>query len=268
MLALVTGASSGIGLQYAIVLARDYHCDLFLVSNQEQELLAVAERLRQEYTIQATTLCIDLAQENAAETLYQFAQEHNLKVEVLINNAGMLIYEPLLEIPMAKVQTILMLHMVTLTKLCKLFGEDMCQRGKGYILNMSSMTAWMTIPGIQCYNASKAYVLNFSKSLWYEFKPNGVHVLAVTPGTINTPLLKLPDHLRKMLVATGIAMQPEKLVKKALRTLFRSWKKRTMPGAINHIIVPIINHIPDWVVFAFVKRLPVYKPIYKYRKEC
>ncbi len=266
MVALVTGASSGIGLQYATVLARDYHCDLVLVSNQEQELLAVAERLTQEYTIQATTLCMDLAQENAAETVYQFAQENNLEIDVLINNAGMLIFKPIIETEMQKIQTLLMLHMVTLTKLCKLFGDDMCKRGKGYILNMSSMTAWMTMPGIQCYNASKAYVLNFSKALWYEFKPNGVHVLAVTPGTINTPLFNLPERLRKLLVKTGIAMQPERLVKKALHKLFRSWTKRTMPGAINYIIVPIISHLPDWLVFAFVKRLDIFKPIYKYRK--
>ncbi len=260
MTALVTGASSGIGLQYATVLARDYHCDLFLVSNQEQELQEVAHTLHQAYQVKTTSYCMDLADINAAETLYHFAQENNLEIDVLINNAGILIFKPIIETEMPKVQTLLMLHMVTLTKLCKLFGDDMCKRGKGYILNMSSMTAWMTMPGIQCYNASKAYVLNFSKALWYEFKPNGVHVLAVTPGTINTPLFNLPERLRKLLVATGIAMQPEKLVKRALRKLFRSWTKRTMPGAINYIIVPIISHLPDWFVFTVMKRLPLFKP--------
>ena len=256
MFALVTGASSGIGLHYATQLARDYHYDLLLVSNQAQELHDVAVRLAADYRITAIDYCADLAEQNAAEQLFDFAKQQQIEVEVLINNAGILIFRELAQTPMPKLQTLLMLHMVTLTKLCKLFGEEMCRRHRGYILNMSSMTAWMTMPGIQCYNASKAYVLNFSKALWYEYKRYGVHVLAVTPGTINTPLFDLPDKMRRLLLATGIAMQPETLVRRALRKLFRSWKKRSMPGAWNYIIVPIISHLPDWVVFAAMKRLP------------
>ncbi len=258
MTALVTGASSGIGLQYATVLARDYHCDLLLVSNQEKELYTVTEQLASDYAVKATSMYVDLAQENAAEQVYQFAHENGLQIDILINNAGVLIFHPLTDTPMQKVQTLLMLHMVTLTKLCKLFSEDMSMRGKGYILNMSSMTSWMTMPGIQCYNASKAYVLNFSKAFWYEMKPYGVHVLAVTPGTINTSLFDLNERLRRILIKTGIAMQPEKFVKKALHKLFHSWKKRSMPGAINYLIVPIISHLPDWFVFSAMKKLPMF----------
>ncbi len=107
-----------------------------------------------------------------------------------------------------------MLHMSNLNKTLPIFGVDMCARRCGYVLNMSSMSAWMTMPGIQCYNASKGYVLNFSKSLWYEFKPYGVHVIAITPGAINTPLFDLSDKFRKLLLTFRISMQPEVLVKK------------------------------------------------------
>ena len=115
----------------------------------------------------------------------------------------MLIFQSFRTTPMKKIETLAMLHVVTMTKLCRLFAVDMCERERGYILNMSSMSAWMAMPGIQCYNASKVYVLSFSKSLWYELRP---------------------------------------------RVLFKRRKKTCMPGAWNYIIVPIINHLPDWVV--------------------
>lgn len=255
MYALVTGASSGIGLEYATQLACNYRYNLFLVSNQEKELAEVASFLSKTYGVKVVSLFIDLSKENAAERVFDFAREKNIEVEVLVNNAGVLIFYPLCETPMSKIQTLLMLHVLTLTKLCKLFGEQMCSRGKGYILNMSSMTAWMTMPGIQCYNASKSYVLNFSKALWYEFIRKDVRVLAVTPGTINTSLFSLPERMRKVLLKFGISMQPEILVKKALRKLFRTKRKTYLPGAWNFVIVPIISHLPDWFIFAAMKKL-------------
>ncbi len=259
MLALVTGASSGIGLQYATQLARDYHTDLLLVSNQERELNDVAAHLTTTYGVKAVAHYADLGLPNAAEEIFAFACDNGLQIDVLINNAGVLLFRPLCSTPMPKIETLLTLHVLTLTKLCRLFGEEMCRRGNGYILNMSSMTAWMTMPGIQCYNASKAYVLNFSKAIWYEFGRKGVRVLAVTPGTINTSLFDLPEKMRKLLLAFGIAMQPETLVRKALKKLFTSKRKAYLPGAWNFIIVPIISHLPDWFVLRAMKKLKPFR---------
>ena len=258
MFALVTGASSGIGLHYATQLARDYRYDLLLVSNQAQELNEVACRLAEKYAVKTVALFADLSLPNAAETVFRFACDNHIEVDVLINNAGVLLFRPLCATPIPKIETLLALHVLTLTKLCRLFGETMCRRGRGYILNMASMTAWMAMPGIQCYNASKAYVLNFSKAIWYEFGRKGVRVLAVTPGTINTPLLGLPDKQRKQLLALGISMQPETLARKALRKLFKSKRKTYLPSAWNFVIVPIISHLPDWLVFGVMKRLKLF----------
>jgi len=266
MYALVTGASSGIGLRYAEALARDYHYDLLLVSNQEKELSEVAERLHTTYGVQTRWLYMNLAQADAAERIYSFCRENDLNVEVLINNAGMLIFEPFIVASSAKIQTITMLHVVTLTNLCRLFAPDMCERGKGYILNMSSMSAWMAMPGIQCYNATKGYVLNFSRALWYELRGRGVHVLAMTPGSTDTGMLPFPPTFAKLLRAVGITMSPEKLVRKALKALFRSKRKRYMPGAWNRIIVPIINHLPDWLVIAIMRRVPLFDPCFADKK--
>lgn len=252
--ALVTGASSGIGLRYATALARDYKYNIVLVSNQEQELEQVAHDLRNKFQVEAETLFTDLSAIDAAENVYRFCQEKGLFIEVLVNNAGMLIFERLVNVSPKRLQTLLMLHVVTMTKLCQLFAKDMIAAHqndpsqKGYILNMSSMSAWMAMPGIQCYNATKGYVLNFSRSLWYELMPEGIHVLAMTPGSTDTGLLPFSEKFGRLLRRVGITMPPERLVKRALYVLFHTHRKRCMPGGWNYIIVPIINHLPDWVV--------------------
>ena len=258
MYALVTGASSGIGLQYATQLARDYHYDLLLVSNQERELREVAESLAQTFGVRTRSLYIDLSRMEAADEIYAFCQKEQIEVEVLINNAGMLIFDQFVRVPMRRIETLLMLHIVTATKLCRLFAPDMIRRRKGFILNMSSMSAWMAMPSIVCYNASKSYLLNFSRALWYEMRPQGVHVLAVTPGSTDTGLLPFGEKFGRILRGVGITMPPERLVHKALHHLFYSRRKRSMPGAWNHIIVPIINHLPDWLVFAVMRRMPMF----------
>lgn len=257
MYALVTGASSGIGLRYARTLALVYHYNLLMISNQSAELEQSAREIHDESGVETLTLCMNLAAMDAADDVMKYVHDHQLEVDVLINNAGMLIFDPLVDVPVARVDTLLMLHVVTMTKLCRLIAPEMMERGRGYILNMSSMSAWMAMPYIQCYNASKAYVLSFSKSLWYELNPYHVHVLAMTPGSTDTGLLPFPPQWGKILRAVGITMSPERLVSRALKVLFHTSRKRCMPGAWNYIIVPIINHLPDWLVRFFMKILKI-----------
>lgn len=258
MLALVTGASSGIGLQYATALARDYHTDLLLVSNQEKELEEVAKQLAADYGVRTYSLYKDLSQINAAEELYDYCHTNNLEVDILINNAGVFFFNPLTETSMRRFELMLMLHVVTVGKLCRLFGEDMCKRGNGYILNMSSMSAWMAYPGIQTYNATKAFIYNFSKSLWYEFKPKGVGITVMTPGAVDTALFGLAPKYRRLAVKLSVSIPPEKLVKKALKRMFKK-KKWGMPGILNHLATPLLKHTPDWLVFATYKWVGQYQ---------
>ncbi len=264
MYALITGASSGIGKAYATILAREYKHDLLLVSNQEKELEEVATELRN-FGVKTIPYYCNLARQEAAQEIYDWCADNHIEVDILINNAGMFFWKTYNDVTPERVLTITNLHIVTLTMLCRLFGEDMCRRQKGYILNMSSMTAWMTFPGIQCYNSTKAYVLSLSKSLWYEMKPQGVIVTALTPGAIDTPLYGLDDKIRRRLVWWGISYPPEKFARIALKRLFRG-KKQAMPGWVNHIAVPILKHLPDWAVFVAMKHLPQYKSIMLNRK--
>lgn len=274
MLSLVTGASSGIGLQYATQLARDYHSDVLLVSNQEAELQVVAHDLEEQYHVQAIPHYADLSKQDAAEELYRYCRENELVVDVLINDAGVFFFNPYCETSMRRIEFMLNLHTVTVAKLCRLFGEDMMKREltveeqsqricgkprrKGYILNMSSMSAWMAMPGIQTYNATKAFIYNLSKSLWYEFYPKGVNITVITPGAVDTALFGLAPNLRRLAVNLSVSIPPEKLVRRALRKMFRG-KKADMPGVLNHLATPLLKHTPDWLIFLVMKYIAKYQ---------
>ena len=170
----------------------------------------------------------------------------------------MLGFNPIIKTAKKRVDVMLDLHVKTVAHMCQVFGADMAERGHGYILNMSSMSAWMTMPGINVYNSTKSFILNFSRSLWYELKPLGVTVTAICPGAVDTGLYGLSDYWRKVAVGIGVSLRPEKLVKKALKAMFKG-KKQCMPGLINHLFVPIIKHLPDWFVFAVIKRLECFQ---------
>lgn len=263
MTSLVTGASSGIGLQYATALARDYHTDLLLVSNQEQEQIDVARQLAETYGVKTTPLYADLSQQDAAEKLHQYCVDNKMQVDILVNNAGVFFFNPLTETSMKRLELMINLHVMTVAKLTRLFAEDMVKREltdeekqervlgkprkKGYILNMSSMSAWMAYPGIQTYNATKAFIYNFSKSLWYELYPQGVNITVMTPGAVDTALFGLAPNLRKLAVNLTVSIPPEKLVKRALKRMFKG-RKAGMPGVINHLSTPLLKHTPDWLV--------------------
>ena len=270
MIALVTGASSGIGLQYATQLARDYHCDLLLVSNQEKELNRVAADLAATYGVKTVPHFADLSLNDAAEDLHAWCHENGYVVDILINNAGVFFFNPYCETNMRRIELMLQLHVMTVAKLTRLFAEDMIKREltpeeaaqricgrkrkRGYILNMSSMSAWMAMPGIQTYNASKAFIYNFSKSLWYELQPHNVGITVMAPGAVDTALFGLAPNLRKLAVNLTVSIPPERLVKRALKKMFRG-KKADTPGFINWLSTPMLKHTPDWILFLAQKKL-------------
>ena len=123
---------------------------------------------------------------------------------------------------------------------------------------MSSMSAWMAMPGIQCYNATKAFIYNFSKSIWYELRPKGVNITVMAPGAVDTALFGLAPHLRRLAVALTVSIPPKKLVKRALRKMFRG-KKADTPGVINWLATPLLKHTPDWLVFLVMKFIGKYQ---------
>ena len=240
--AMVTGGSSGMGLEYARQLA-EIGCNLLLVSNQKVELERVAEDLKRDKTLQVIPHYQDLATETAAEELFAFCQNESLQIDILINNAGMFFFEELTKENQAKALTMLRLHTFTPTRLCILFGEEMKKRGYGYIINMSSMAAKLPCPGITVYSATKAYLKSFGKSLYFEMRPYGVGVTTVCPAAIATPLYKLKPSLLNLGVIIGLIGTPQWLVRRVLSGMMR--KKRVVkPGFMNYYLPPLIALLP------------------------
>ena len=235
--ALITGGSSGIGLEYSREFAsRGYR--LALVSNREGELADAKQSLEREFGVPVHILCADLSDAGCAEKVLAWCDSLSLEVEVLVNNAGMFFMEYLSPENITKAETMMGLHVCTPTKLCILFGARMKERGRGYILNMSSMTARIPAPGIVVYSASKAYLKSFSRSFSYEMRPFGVKVTAVCPAAIDTGLYPISPALRRTLRSIGIIRSPRWLVRRAVRALFRG--RRTVSPGITNAKVPVL----------------------------
>ena len=246
MWALITGASSGIGYCYAEELAsRGY--PLVVVSNEEAALCKAADRLARQYGVEICPIPMDLAMADAADRLYEACRERNIRIAVLVNNAGMYRFGETLDIDSGFTTKMLALHVLTPTRLCLLFGQDMRRQRHGYILNMSSVTAWLAYPGINVYGATKRYLKNFSRGLHTELRDYGVYVTAVCPGAVDTDLYNLNEKLRRRLVRSGIMLPPGKLARKAVRALFRG-KAVLVPGLLNRLALPFIGLIPHGLI--------------------
>ncbi|MBQ4298919.1 MAG: SDR family NAD(P)-dependent oxidoreductase, partial [Bacteroidales bacterium] len=153
-----------------------------------------------------------------------------------------------------RVQAMLNLHMVTVTRSCLLFGEAMKKRGSGRILIMSSMAARIPAPGITIYSATKAYLKSFGRSLSYELKPYGVSVTTVCPAAIATPLYRLDEEKMKLGVRCGLIHTPKWLVRRAIRAMLHG-RRVISPSLMNLWLPALIALLPGPLVAAIWKRL-------------
>ncbi|MBO7165885.1 MAG: SDR family NAD(P)-dependent oxidoreductase [Muribaculaceae bacterium] len=245
MRAVVTGASSGIGLEFCRRLAEMGH-NLVMVSNQESELIRYGAEISQKHGVEVSTYALDLTEENAASKLLYFLSSHNLVADILINNAGIFSFNEVLETPMQKINLFTDLHIKSMTELCWHFGREMRSRGGGYILNMSSMSCWMPMPGIAMYSATKAYIRVFSRALHYELKDSGVSVTVACPGGIATDLFGLPTHLKKLAVRLGVLDTAESFTRKAVKQMFRR-RQQYINGWLNRFSIFFIGVMPTSV---------------------
>ena len=143
----------------------------------------------------------------------------------------------------ARIEAMLNLHVITLTQMCRYFSVDMCNRRRGWIINMSSLSAHIPNFGIALYSSTKAYIRVFTRSIYWELYDHNVYATTICPGGVATRLLGLPDNLLKLGVNLGVLLTPEKLVRKALRAAFGR-RKQIMPGIINHIGLVVVTLLP------------------------
>ena len=180
--ALVTGASSGIGLELARELAANGHA-LVIVARDRDKLAAAATRLRSEYGVAVDAHASDLSEPGAAERLWATLADAGVGVDILVNNAGVGAYGEFSAQPIDALQRMQMINMLALTTLTRLALPGMLARRRGRILNVASVVGYQPGgPRMAVYYASKAYVLSFSKGLALELEGSGVTVTALSPG--------------------------------------------------------------------------------------
>jgi uncharacterized protein len=244
--ALVTGASSGIGLHITENLAQRGY-SIVAVSNQPAELNALKTKIEKAYSVSVALLNTDLAQENSANQVFDFCEEKKLEVEVLVNNAGMLVFGEVLKVGYSRAKTIMNLHMNTPALLCHLFGEKMMARGKGYILNVSSISAVMPYPAISLYGPTKAFLRNFTRAFRTESKRFGIKVTCLIPGATATNLYDVHQYNIPLLLKLGVFRKPESVAKAGVRALFNN-RPTCIPGLLNKVIVYFLPLIPHGLI--------------------
>ncbi len=182
--ALITGASAGLGEQFAHLFARDGH-DVVLVARSEARLVALAERLRV-HGVKAHVVAEDLAAPGGAQRVFERAQALGLEVGFLVNNAGFGSTGDFLDLPLEKELEMLQLNCAALLELSHRFGREMRARKAGRILNIASTAGFQPGPFMATYYATKAFVVSFSEALAHELAGTGVTVTCHCPGATAT----------------------------------------------------------------------------------
>lgn len=186
--ALVTGASAGLGEEFARLLAKDGHNPV-LVARNGQRLQQLADELRQRYGVTPHVFPCDLSQPGAAQDLYAALRQADLCIDILINNAGFGLNGKYYENPAEQEFALLQVNVVAVAQLTRLILPGMVARGLGRVLNIASTAAFQPGPGMAGYFASKAYVLSLSEALAEELKGTGVSVTALCPGPTETEFI-------------------------------------------------------------------------------
>jgi len=239
--ALVTGASSGLGADFARALAAR-GANVALVARREDRLKQLAGELETRHGIRTRVVALDLGAPGAAHELSDRLRADGVAVDLLINNAGFGLYGPFLEIDWARERQMLELDVLALVELTKLFAKEMAARGSGFVLQVSSIGAFQPTPSYATYSAAKSFVLSFGEAIAHELRPRGVRVCTVCPGVTATEFLTVAGQ-RKTLYQRLSMMQSPAVVRSALRALFRG-RTSVVPGLGNKLAAVSMRLLP------------------------
>ena len=183
--ALITGASSGIGLEFARIAASQ-KINLILLARNSDKMIKLRTELEENYSIKVLAIGCDLSESDAIEKITSLLHRRSIVPDILINNAGAGIYGPFSRLHANSEMKMIQLNITSLTELTKIIYRQMRKRRKGKILNVSSIAGFLPNPWMAAYSATKAYVLSFSQALAYEAIGSGVTVTTLCPGPTNT----------------------------------------------------------------------------------
>lgn len=244
--ALVTGAAGGIGLEFAKILA-SYGATLVLLDLSEKRLEEASKEIS---TLPSNSkkgpiylFTADLTSETITQTLEEYCDKHNILPDILINNAGIFSFRPITDTETRKVETFINLHVRAVTLLSQWFVAKRKPLGSGWLLNMSSMSCWMPMPGLALYSSTKSYIRVFTRALHYELKDYGIGVTVACPGGIATDLFGLPEKWKRFAVKIGVLQTPQAFAVKAIRKMLKK-KKQYINGWLNRVSIFFVGVLP------------------------
>lgn len=230
--ALVTGASGGIGLEIARVLA-SHGASLVLAARRTDELARHAEEIGTAHGVAVDHVTVDLAKPTGARELIDAVAERRHDIDVLVNNAGRGIHGDGLNHDWDDEAAMLQLNVVTLCELTKHYGRAMRARGRGFIVQIASTAAFQPCPTYAAYGATKAFVLQHAGALAEELRDSGVKVLAVCPGSTNTQFFETSGNVRNP-VQVRTSLDPEEVARKTVEAMLAG-KRTIVTGASNKL---------------------------------
>jgi short-subunit dehydrogenase len=242
---LITGASSGIGLELAKCFAAD-GSGLVLVARNTAAMESLASELRGKHKIQVHVITADLSRPESARQIFDEAKGRGIAVDVLVNNAGFGLHGAFAELPPARQLEIIQVNIASLVALTGLFLSGMIQQKSGGILNVGSVAGFLPGPNMAVYYASKAFVLSFSEALFEELRGTGVSVTNLCPGATETNFFKVArgHRSREMQAAKMSAAE----VAAAGHRAFREGDCIQVPGFRNNLLTQLIKILPRIVV--------------------
>jgi len=242
---LVTGASSGIGLELARLFAAD-GSDLVLVARSEESLRKLATGLTAKYKVQAHVLPADLSQPESAEQIARTLTRQGVQVDVLVNNAGFGAHDQVAGIGAQRQADMIEVNVTALTRLTALFLPGMLERRHGAVLNVASTAAFQPGPNQAAYCATKAYVLSFTEALAEEVRGTGVRVSCLAPGATGTRFPAQAGMTGTRAFRLGV-MDARPVAKAGHDGLLRG-KTLIIPGALNRVMAFSVRLSPRGLV--------------------
>ena len=244
--ALITGASSGIGLEITKLLASQNY-DLVICARREKELQDLAEEISRQHIVNCKVIVADLTTEEGVDLLIKDSGE----VDILVNNAGFGILGDHLDMQLGRQLEMIELNIHALTRLSHVFGNLMVKKGKGRIMNVASIASYISGPSFAVYCATKAYVLSYSRALHKELKNKGVTVTALCPGYVTTGFQEVAGmELSKMEKLTAVPVK--KVAEIAVKSMHKG-KREVMPGIVNKPLPLVTKITPMWLQLIIVK---------------
>jgi uncharacterized protein len=252
-IALITGASGGIGLELAKIHASKGD-DLVLVARSKDKLDALKAELESKFKVSVYVIKKDLSKENSAQEVFEETEKQALNIDYLINNAGFGDYGSFIETDGNKEQQMLQLNISSLTHFSKLYLPEMVKRKNGKVMNVASTAAFQPGPFMAVYFATKAYVLSFSEAINEELKGTGVTVTALCPGPTESGFISVAAMSESPLVKDRKLPSSLSVAEFAYRAMMKG-KAVAVHGLLNKILACSVRFTPRFLVVKIIKTL-------------